>query len=536
MPNKYWIGGAATTNWNVNTNWSLSSGGTANTTTPTTLDDAYFDAASGSGVVVITPGAQAARIFFTNVTTGSYSGTLRMTNTLTVSFDLRLSATMTIDGLAAISKPSSGGTFTSNGKIWPNSINTPNGGGFVITFGDNWTILGSLIGSSNATTVNAPTPVTITISGSLTTGAQYACTNVSFLLNDTGTLSGSFSGITTITINTTGTITQGGLGFSAGVIYNIAAVGTYTSTGGITIGSNGVQFGGAALSNVLIQQILFGAGAGQVLTLNANTNIGILTVNGAASGTINGSTLFVRNSINPANGILGTSTITMEGSDSATVSGGSIQNNLTINKSSGAVIIFASTLTWGAANRTLTINSLCNFSANSNTFTLAGTPLTINNSSASQFFNMTVPANTTLNINGSDILILGTLSLSGSVTFAGAFGWTCGSLTCSAAGSTITLREAVTYTTTNSVTMLGTDASRILMRSSDLTIPYVLAKWTLTNTPATQSMTYVSATAIDSSAGMTIWSFQGITNGIDVSTINWGSGSPQSTKSFTFVC
>jgi hypothetical protein len=84
--------------------------------------------------------------------------------------------------------------------------------------------------------------------------------------------------------------------------------------------------------------------------------------------------------------------------------------------------------------------------------------------------------------------------------------------------------------------MLGTNASRILMRSSDLTAPYVLAIWTLVNTPATQSMVYVSATAIDSSAGMTIWSFQGATNGIDASTLNWGSGSPQLTKSFTFVC
>jgi hypothetical protein len=83
--------------------------------------------------------------------------------------------------------------------------------------------------------------------------------------------------------------------------------------------------------------------------------------------------------------------------------------------------------------------------------------------------------------------------------------------------------------------MLGTNAGRILMRSSDTVLPYVLAKWTLTNTPATQSMVYVNATAIDSSEGMTIYSFQGTTNGIDASTLNWFNGASQGTKAFTFV-
>lgn len=534
MANKYWIGGAATANWGTNANWSLSSGGPANTTVPTTSDDAYFDAASGSGVVVITAGAQAARIFFTNVTTGSYSGTLRMTNQLTVSFDFTLSATMTIDGVGTLSKPSSGGTFTSNGKTWPNSIQTPNGGGFVIAFGDNWTVLGSLIGTANPTTVNAATPVTITIGGSLTSGAGYACTNVSFLLNGTGTLSGPFSGAITITINTAGVITQPapGLSFSQGVTYNIAAVGTYTSTGGITIGSNGVQFGGAALSSVNIISISFGAGASQVLTLNAPTNIGNLVVNGAASGTINGSTLSVSNSINPANGLFGTSTIEMTGSSTASVSGGSMQNNFTINKSGGAVIIFASTFAWGLANRSLTITSLANFSTNSTTFTLNGTPLTINNSSSSQFFNITVPTNTTVNINSSAIPINGTLALSGNATFAGAFGWTCSSLTCSAASSTITLQAGNTYTTTTSVNMLGTNAGRITMRSNTPTV-LPRAIWTLSNT-ATQSMVYVNGQGIDSNAGSTIWSFGG-----NISTalvpLNWSSGSKPATKTFSFV-
>ena len=535
MPNKYWIGGAATTSWNINTNWSLSSGGPANTTVPTTSDDAYFDTASGAGVVIITVGAQAARIFFTNVTTGSYSGTLRMTNTLSFNFDFKLSATMSIDGAGTLTKVSSGGTLTSNGKTWPNSIQTPNGGGFITTFGDDWTILGSLVGTANPVQIIASAPTkTITIGGSLAAGAGYACNsgNIAFVMNGSGSLSGTFTNCS-ITINTAGTITQAGLGFSQGITYNIPAVGTYTSTGNISISSNGVSFGGAALSGVNIQSISFGPGAAQVLTLNAPTNIGNLVVNGSASGTINGSTLSVSNSINPANGLFGTSTIEMTGSSTASVSGGSMQNNFTINKSGGAVIIFASTFSWGLANRSLTINSLVNFSNNSNTFTLNGTPLTINNSSGSQFFNLSIPANTTVNINGATTPINGTLALSGSTTFAGAFGWTCGSLTCSAPSSIVILQAGNTYVTTASVNMLGTNAGKITMRSNTPTV-LPRAIWTLSNT-ATQSIVYVNGQGIDSNAGSTIWSFGG-----DITTalipLNWGSGSKPATKTFSFVC
>ena len=163
------------------------------------------------------------------------------------------------------------------------------------------------------------------------------------------------------------------------------------------------------------------------------------------------------------------------------------------------------------------------------------TGTTIDTTIAVPWNNITIAAGATITIS-SLFYIVGTLAItSGTTTFTGISGWTCGTLTCSTASTVIVLQEAITYTTTNNVVMLGTNAGRILMRSSDITIPYVLAIWTLTNTPATQSMTYVSATAIDSSAGMTIWSFQGTTNGIDASTINWGQGAYQGTKAFTFV-
>jgi hypothetical protein len=82
--------------------------------------------------------------------------------------------------------------------------------------------------------------------------------------------------------------------------------------------------------------------------------------------------------------------------------------------------------------------------------------------------------------------------------------------------------------------MLGSNAQRITMRSSDLTAPYDLAIWTFNGN--TQSMIYVNATAIDSSLGQTIWSFLGTPpTGIDPSTQNWNPGTKPETQGITFV-
>lgn len=211
--------------------------------------------------------------------------------------------------------------------------------------------------------------------------------------------------------------------------------------------------------------------------------------------------------------------------------------NLVIAKDAAAVVTVAQSFTYGYATpTTMTYTSgIVNFGAT--TMTLNGPVSIINPASVGLFSFNNVSATAGIGVTITNpMTITGTLALGGTTTFAGTHGWTCGTLTCPTPGATITLQEAITYTTTNSVTMQGTTGSRILMRSSDLTSPYVLAKWTLTNTPAAQSMVYVSATAIDSSGGMTIYSFQGTTNGIDASTINWGAGSQPATKSFTFVC
>jgi hypothetical protein len=226
-------------------------------------------------------------------------------------------------------------------------------------------------------------------------------------------------------------------------------------------------------------------------------------------------------------------TIRLVGPLSCTFTCTNFMGNLVIAKDAGAVVTVTQSFTYGYATpTTITYTSgIVNFGAT--TMSLTGSASIINPLSPGvfSFNNVSTSAGIGVTITN-PMTITGTLALGGTTTFAGTAGWACGTLTCSVAGSTITLQEFITYTTTTSVTMLGTNAAKILMRSSDLVAPYNLAIWTLTNTPSTQSMTYVSSTAIDSSAGMTIWSFGGI---INASTLNWNLGSKPATKSFAFV-
>jgi hypothetical protein len=275
------------------------------------------------------------------------------------------------------------------------------------------------------------------------------------------------------------------------------------------------------------------------VTLIDNMTINSFTPDGGGqgAGAINGNTLFIRGDLTIGSlGVNqffgGTTVFNISGTGNQTwnsTSTSTLRNTIVINKSSGTLNLVG-TIRWGLSGNTLTYSQGL---INSGTSTLISTSGTIFNLTTTGFslYNWTPPVGTQT-INTQPLIVNNNLTISGSTAFTGTAGWTCVNLLCSASGSTITLQEAITYTTTTSVTMLGTNALKILMRSSDLVAPYNLAIWKLTNTPATQSMTYVSATAIDSSAGMTIWSFGGV---IDPSTLNWGAGSPQLTKSFTFV-
>lgn len=53
MANKYWVGGAGTWDVSTTTNWSDTSGGAGGAVAPTNVDDVFFDANSGAGIVSV---------------------------------------------------------------------------------------------------------------------------------------------------------------------------------------------------------------------------------------------------------------------------------------------------------------------------------------------------------------------------------------------------------------------------------------------------------------------------------------------------
>jgi hypothetical protein len=133
------------------------------------------------------------------------------------------------------------------------------------------------------------------------------------------------------------------------------------------------------------------------------------------------------------------------------------------------------------------------------------------------------------------LTILGTLALSGTTTFAGTDGWTCGTLSLTAAGAfTITLQNSITYTTTTAATLTGgTNAARYTITSNDAIIRTI---WTLQN-GATQTLTYVNGTRIDSSGGQLVYTFGGTisTTPVGSETLNWALLTAPGTVVHTFV-
>jgi hypothetical protein len=343
----------------------------------------------------------------------------------------------------------------------------------------------------------------------------------------------------TININGTGTYTLGSSTYPNTTLFNITLnlVGTSTaqvysttghtlSTGGsLVLSTNNTSTGANIIggSQIIWGNINLTSNLTTTLTYDT-TALGNLNAN---SNALNGAKLFVAGNLSVTTTIIGTSTIELNGSNNTTWGAGIYQNSIIVNKSLGATVTTGSTITWGAANRSLIFNSAVNFLTNSNTLTLSGTPLTITNSFGSPFFNLSVPNNGTLILNA-PITINNNLTLNGSATFQGTAGWDCANLVSTAAGTfTVTLQQAVTYRTRLQAFITGgTSGARTTIISSGASN----AIWTL-DQGASQSLIYVNGTRIDSSQGQTVWTF----GGIRTNTINWNPGSPPGTFAYTFL-
>lgn len=463
MALRYWVTGG-TGNWNSTTNWSASSGGGPGASVPTIADDAIFDGLSGSGTATITANATCLTL---NVS--AFTGTLNMANTLTIGTSFTYGTSVTVTGSGNITKSGNGGTWTSNGGTWPNSVTLPLGGGFNTTFADDWIINGSLNGqAAQINLIGSGGVRTITVGTNLSSPAGFTCTNIAFVLNGTGNISGIFTN-PSITINTSGTITQ-----SATMTFNTVNF-TYTS-GSFNTGTQVLIIGGATstfnnVSSISFGNISFGSTGGQNILLNSDLNIsGNLSVSSVA-GTINGLyNVYVNGNLTLSSvGIVGTSTIELTGSTNCSISAGILQNNLTINKTSGTTITLptAGTITWGASGRTLQYTS--------GTIVVSTSTLSIPNNlsvtiNSMTLWNLTLGTSTTITQNSLNT-IQGTLTCNGTTTFQGTRGFTTATFNAQTGGSVLTFSNIKDnplseYRITQNLTIIGTALSRITLQSA----------------------------------------------------------------------
>lgn len=230
MANRYLVSGG-TGNWNSTTNWSTIDGGVAGASFPVAGDIAYFTTNSGATNITVNVASACTSV----IASGTYSGVLRIDDTLTVGGTVTFIATMGLAGTGTLICTTTA-TLTSAGLTLPGNL-TYSGNAQTYTMADNWTVTGtvSITGTSSVFNTNY-----VYIGGdflipNLTTGNISGST--SFYMNGTGSfiMASVTTGYIRNTITFNGTITTPGLlrfANSAGGVSLILAGGTLNSIGG----------------------------------------------------------------------------------------------------------------------------------------------------------------------------------------------------------------------------------------------------------------------------------------------------------------
>ena len=480
--------GVTDSNWGTATNWSQG-------TVPTAIDThvTTFDATSPNCTV------DASDRFCNILNFNGYTNVITMTYSISVSGNITLDSTMAsrVSGSGGL-KVNTSATLTSNGGTWNNSF-TFAGTSQTYVLADNWNILGTLLLSGSIlTTINGL--FSLNVSGGITlTG--YTIGTASIVMNGTGTIitTGAVLAIN-LTINTAGTITiSGNFNYGSGTLTYIA--GTVVTTGS----SLDAYFTGSFnCSGITWNNISFN-GIAQTYTLLSDLNLtGTLATGGTTSLIINGSNINCGGSLLTTNSPIGTTNFIMNGTGSVTTTGSTISVNLTINTAGtitmvGTVNYSTGTLTY-IAGTVVTTSSTLNITSSS-----------VLNTNGINWNNVTISTGT-INLN-SLLTVNGTLAVgsSGTVTFAGTSGFTCGTFSCVTAGRTINYAVGKTYLVTNSLIITGTSVSRISFVSTSTGALFNL------QVGASQSVTNCNATWINSSGGQTIYSNPSVL----INTTNW---------------
>jgi hypothetical protein len=370
MASRYWVSGG-TGSYNSTTNWSATSGGASGASVPSTLDDVFFNAASGVGTATINVVSNCSNLNLTG-----FLGTLDFTSNLTttgtaINFGL---GTYTVTGASAL-RFQTATTITSNGTSWAGNIIFAANGTF--TLADNLTVLGNLTFEAGfGPTINGNT---INIGSNLTSNTISVISGTSvFNFNGTGTWSHSSSGTFSnpFIINTAGILTI------SGTVYKSGSTFTYTSGTVVTTGSTLNIVAATTLNtNGIIWNNITATG---IQTLGSNLTL-TETLTTGASGTLS----FVLGGFNlistNANLTIGNATFTMPanqtfktltkiGTGNINANTLTITENLTINSalSGTTAIIYAGTGTWTALNASSIISNILTINT-AGTLTISGT-------------------------------------------------------------------------------------------------------------------------------------------------------------------
>ena len=210
MASRYWVGGTDTWNTTAGSKWAATSGGAGGESAPTTADDVFFDAASGSVTVTTAAGAACK-----NLDATGFTGTLTPGATMTVAGTVfKLVAGMTLGsqgGGTVIDFTATSGTvaITSAGKVFTSGIRVGNSGGSATyQLQDGLTMGGTLTRAGGTFDANGQT-VTMTGLNQMVNGT-FTGTSAFFNLIRTGTASKVETFTLIGNIEVTGTLTING--------------------------------------------------------------------------------------------------------------------------------------------------------------------------------------------------------------------------------------------------------------------------------------------------------------------------------------
>lgn len=112
MADRYWVGGTGTWNTTNTANWSATSGGSGGASVPTSSDNVFFNANSGTGTVTVASGAVCNDLACTG-----YTGTLSQSSAVDIYGSLTLVSGMTFSSTAGVRFYGTGSkTLTTAGK------------------------------------------------------------------------------------------------------------------------------------------------------------------------------------------------------------------------------------------------------------------------------------------------------------------------------------------------------------------------------------------------------------------------------------